>query len=71
MNLIIYRSFFNVCLVNLYFKKKSVLGGFQGQRYSFKNTKPYLVKIITYYDLENLYLKNILIRFSTKINFKL
>ena len=42
-----YRGFLNECLVNIYFKKKDVLGGFQGEKYSFKNTKPYLVKIIT------------------------
>jgi len=33
----IYRSFFYECLVNLDFKKKDDLGGFQGQKYSFKN----------------------------------
>ena len=42
-----YRSFFNECLVNLYFKKKYVLEGFQGQKYSFKNTHTYLVKLTT------------------------
>ena len=31
------------CLVNLYFKKNYVLGGFQGQKYSFKNRFIYLV----------------------------
>ena len=33
----IYRSFFYECLVNIYFKKKDLLDGFQGEKYSFKN----------------------------------
>lgn len=33
----LYRSFFNESLVNINFKKKSILGGFQGQKYSFKD----------------------------------
>ena len=57
-----YRSFFNECLVNLYFKKKYVLGGFPRQKYSFENTQSYLVNFTTYDDLNNLYLNNILIR---------
>jgi len=62
----LYRSFFYDCLVNLYFKKNYVLGGFQGQKYSFKNTQTNLVKSITKDDLKNLYLSNYPIRLSTK-----
>ena len=61
-----YRSFFYECLVNLYFKKKYVLGGFQGQKYSFKNTWAYLVTINTYGYMNNLSINQILIRFSNK-----
>ena len=61
-----YRSFFYECLVNLYFKKKSILGGFQGQKYSFKNTYTYLVTVNTYGYLKNLSIDEILIRFSIK-----
>ena len=61
-----YRSFFYECLVNLYFKKKSILGGFQGQKYSFKNTYTYLVTVNTYEYLKNLSIDEILIRFSIK-----
>ena len=64
-----YRSFFYKCLVNLYFKKKYFLGGFQGQKYSFVNTETYLVKKATLYDLNNLCLNNNLIRLSTKFKF--
>ena len=42
-----YRSFFNECPVNIYFKKKHLLGGSQGQKYSFKNRYIYLVKKTT------------------------
>ncbi len=38
-----YRSFFYECLVNLYFKKKYFLDGFQGQKFGFKNAYTYLV----------------------------
>ena len=51
----IYRSFFYECLVNLYFKKKYVLDGFQGQKYSFKNRHVFLVVTTTSLDLYNLY----------------
>ena len=61
-----YKSFFYECLVNLYFKKKSILGGFQGQKYSFKNTYTYLVTVNTYGYLKNLSIDEILIRFSIK-----
>ena len=61
-----YRSFFYECLVNLYFKKKSILGGFEGQKYSFKNTYTYLVTVNTYGYLKNLSIDEILIRFSIK-----
>ena len=61
-----YRSFFYSCLVNLYFKKKYFLEGFQLQKYSFKNTKTHLVKSITKDDLKNLYVSNMPIRLSTK-----
>ena len=61
-----YRSFFYECPVNLSFKKKFVLGGFQRQKYSFKNTCTYLVKSNTTYDLNNLSNTNSLIRFSSK-----
>ena len=64
-----YRSFFNECLVNLYFKKKYFLGGFQGEKFSFKNTFSYLVKLITKYDLKNLWLNNISIRLFTNFKF--
>ena len=57
-----YRSFFNECLVNLNFKKKIVLGGFQAQKYSFKNTQTYFVKKNTQDDLNNLYKIKIAIR---------
>ena len=60
-----YRSFFYECLVNLYFKKKYVLGGFQGQKYSFKNRFIYFVKTTTKFDLNNLYKNNFSIRFSS------
>jgi len=50
----LYRSFFFECLVNLYFKKKSVLGYFGAQKYSFQNTQSYLVKSATQDDLNNL-----------------
>ena len=49
-----YRSFFNECLVNLYFKKKFVLGCFRTQKYSFQNTQTNLVKSATQDDLNNL-----------------
>ena len=39
----IYRSFFYECLVNLDFKKKYVLKGFQEQKYSFNDRYIYLV----------------------------
>ena len=42
-----YKSFFYECLVNLYFKKKYFLEGFQRQKYSFENTQTRLVKSIT------------------------
>ncbi len=42
-----YRSFSNECLVNLYFKKKSVLVCFRALKYSFQNTQAYLVKTAT------------------------
>ena len=50
----LYRSFFYECLVNLYFKKKFVLGSFRAQKYSFQNRKPYLVISATEDDLKNL-----------------
>ena len=62
----IYRSFFYVCLVNLNFKKKGVLEGFQRKKFSFKNTYTYLVKLDTSHDLKNLSINNSLIRFSSK-----
>ena len=61
-----YRSFFYECLVNLYFKKKFVLGCFRAQKYSFQNIETYLVKSATQDDLNNLSLNNDLIRFSRK-----
>ena len=61
-----YRSFFYECLVNLYFKKKFVLGCFRAQKYSFQNTQTYLVKSATQDDLNNLCTNKIYIRFSNK-----
>ena len=49
-----YRSFFYECLVNLYFKKKFVLGCFRAQKYLFQNTQTYQVKSATKDDLNNL-----------------
>ena len=49
-----YRSFSYKCLVNLYFKKKFLLGGFRAQKYSFQNTQTNLVKSATQGDLNNL-----------------
>ena len=62
-----YKSFFYECLVNLYFKKKFVLGCFRAQKYSFQNTQTYLVKLATKDDLNNLCTIMIYIRFSNKI----
>ena len=62
-----YRSFFYECLVNLYFKKKFVLGRFRAQKYPFQNTKTYLVKSATKDDLNNLCTIKIYIRLSIKI----
>ena len=62
-----YRSFFYECLVNLYFKKKFVLGGFRAKKYSFQNRRTYLVKSATKDDLNNLCTIKIYIRFSNKI----
>ena len=62
-----YRSFFYECLVNLYFKKKFVLGCFRAQKYSFQNTQTCLVKSATKDDLNNLCKIKIYIRFSNKI----
>ena len=45
--LMIYKSFFYECLVNLYFKKKYFLEAFQGQIYVFNNRYIYLVKKTT------------------------
>ena len=61
-----YKSFFYECLVNLYFKKKFVLGCFRAYIYSFQNTQTYLVKSATQDDLNNLCIIKIYIRFSTK-----
>ena len=60
-----YKSFFNECLVNVYFKKKHFLGAFQRQIYLFKNRYIKLVKKTTYFDLYNLYKSNFYISFST------
>ena len=57
-----YRSFFNECLVNIYFKKKDLLDGFQGEKYSFKNRCIFLVITTTYIDLYNLSMNNSYIR---------
>ena len=62
----IYTSFFNECLVYLYFKKMNVLGGFQGEKFSFKDTKTFLVKSTTKVYLNNLCIIGFLIRFSKK-----
>ena len=50
-----YKSFFYECLVNLYFKKKLILEGFQGNKYSFDNVYIYLVITTTQFDMNNLY----------------
>ena len=49
-----YKSFFYVCLVNLYFKKKYFLEGSQRKKYWFKNTLTFLVINNTLGDLNNL-----------------
>ena len=58
-----YRSFFYECLVNLYFKKKFVLGCFRAYIYSFQTTQTFLVKSATQDDLKNLSTIRIYIRF--------
>ena len=58
----IYRCFFNECLVNIYFKKKDLLDEFQGEKYSFKNRYIFLVITTTYVDLYNLSMNNSYIR---------
>ena len=59
----IYRAFLNKCLVNIYLKKKDILGGFQGEKYSFKNSCIFLVITTTLVDLYNLSINNSPIRF--------